>query len=465
MATIKSIQFGVLSAETFRQLAVCEITHPEPFNKAGKILEEGPCDLRLGAFDRYLCKTCGLGYECPGHFGFLQLCVPVYNVNLIDRVKDILDILCLRCSAIKLPTEEKEKLLKKHKSRDNVELLKKLAKAKIKCPSPSCGQNCSSVTMSGAYIEVTEAGVAGATKNNLFARRALTIFENMPEADVKLLNLPYAPKDLLFTVFPILPNPERPTYDKFESGHQRSVDKLTFKIRDIIIQNRKLIKMMEEETNMIKRESQELMLQDEVTLFYTNNYVEGSHSHKKNMGSSHGRAGGIDEGKPLHTRLKGKDGQLRGNLMGKRVNLSARTVITGDPTLDLNQVRIPKEIATNLTIKERVSSLNLVLLQKLVLDGMARSIQKLNDGGINGQMYQPDATVDLRFYNTLKAQNRVDENSGLLKNLQLRYGDIVERYLRDGDYVIFNRQPTLHRMSLMAMKVKIGNTKTFGMNV
>src|SRR6202021_3458288 len=57
--------------------------------------------------------------------------------------------------------------------------------------------------------------------------------------------------------------------------------------------------------------------------------------------------------KAIRARLKGKEGRLRGNLMVKRVDFSARTVITGDPNLELDEVGVPKSIAMNLTYPER----------------------------------------------------------------------------------------------------------------
>jgi DNA-directed RNA polymerase II subunit RPB1 len=57
--------------------------------------------------------------------------------------------------------------------------------------------------------------------------------------------------------------------------------------------------------------------------------------------------------KAIRARLKGKEGRLRGNLMGKRVDFSARMVITGDPNLALDEVGVPKSIAMTLTYPER----------------------------------------------------------------------------------------------------------------
>ncbi|CAM9918125.1 unnamed protein product, partial [Hapterophycus canaliculatus] len=77
-------------------------------------------------------------------------------------------------------------------------------------------------------------------------------------------------------------------------------------------------------------------------------------------------------GKPLKTlraRLKGKEGRIRGNLMGKRVDFSARTVITADPNLGIDQVGVPKSIALNLTVPELVTAFNVEEMAQLVARG------------------------------------------------------------------------------------------------
>src|SRR6185312_1668617 len=73
--------------------------------------------------------------------------------------------------------------------------------------------------------------------------------------------------------------------------------------------------------------------------------------------------------KSIRARLKGKEGRLRGNLMGKRVDFSARTVITGDPNISVDEVGVPRSIARNLTYPELVTRLNIDHLQELVRNG------------------------------------------------------------------------------------------------
>lgn len=132
--------------------------------------------------------------------------------------------------------------------------------------------------------------------------------------------------------------------------------------------------------------------------------------------------------KSIRARLKGKEGRLRGNLMGKRVDFSARTVITGDPNLDLDQVGVPHSIARNLTYPERVTPYNITYLQELVR---------------NGPNEYPGARFVIR-----DTGDRIDLRYNKTASTFLQYGWIVERHLKDDDYVLFNRQPSLHKMSM-----------------
>ena len=144
--------------------------------------------------------------------------------------------------------------------------------------------------------------------------------------------------------------------------------------------------------------------------------------------------------KSIRARLKGKEGRLRGNLMGKRVNFSARTVITGDPNIDLDEVGVPRSIALNLTYPERVTPYNLDYLTDLVRRG-------------------PDEHPGARYI-TKETGERSDLRYVKGQEIHLQYGWIVERHLKDGDLVLFNRQPSLHKMSMSKQtlpKVRAGN--------
>ncbi|CAG2054450.1 unnamed protein product, partial [Timema podura] len=154
-------------------------------------------------------------------------------------------------------------------------------------------------------------------------------------------------------------------------------------------------------------------------------------------------------GKPLKAikaRLKGKEGRIRGNLMGKRVDFSARTVITPDPNLRIDQVGVPRSIAQNMTFPEIVTPFNIDKMQELVRRGNSQYPGAKYIVRDNGER------IDLRFH---------PKSS----DLHLQCGYKVERHIRDGDLVIFNRQPTLHKMSMMGHRVKVLPWSTFRMNL
>jgi DNA-directed RNA polymerase II subunit RPB1 len=149
----------------------------------------------------------------------------------------------------------------------------------------------------------------------------------------------------------------------------------------------------------------------------------------------------------MKARISGKNGRIRGNIMGKRVDYTARTVITGDPNLSIEQIGVPYEIAMNLTYPERVTELNIAKLQEMVDRGPAK---------------YPGAT-----YVHTDAERRIDllfANRGGI-HPKLRIGYVVDRHLIDGDLLLFNRQPTLHRPSFMCHAVKVMKGKTFRMNL
>ena len=150
--------------------------------------------------------------------------------------------------------------------------------------------------------------------------------------------------------------------------------------------------------------------------------------------------------KSIKQRLNGKYGRVRANLMGKRVDFSARSVITPDPNLSIKELGVPLKIAKNLTKPVKVNKMNKNYLLKLVQNGPenhpgAKILEKSNG-----------ESITLRY---------VDRDS-----IRLEEGDIVHRHLMDGDAILFNRQPTLHRMSMMCHIVRImPQGDTFRMNV
>ncbi|MEM0014422.1 MAG: DNA-directed RNA polymerase subunit A', partial [Zestosphaera sp.] len=244
------------------------------------------------------------------------------------------------------------------------------------------------------------------------------------------------PSWAVITVLPIPPIAVRPSI-LLETGI-RAEDDLTHKLVDIIRTNERLKEAINVGSPEIIIEDLWDLLQYHITT-YIDNEVPGVPPAKRRSGS------------PLRTlaqRLKGKEGRFRNNLSGKRVDFSARTVVSPDPYLSINEVGVPVEVATNLTVPVRVTSWNIEDMRKYVLNGPFKY------PGANYVIEPNGRRLDLRYNKDLKA---VAEG--------LKPGFIVERHLIDGDIVLFNRQPSLHRMSIMGHIVKVLPGRTFRLHL
>jgi DNA-directed RNA polymerase beta' subunit len=154
--------------------------------------------------------------------------------------------------------------------------------------------------------------------------------------------------------------------------------------------------------------------------------------------------------KSIEERLKSKEGRFRQHLMGKRVDFSARSVVSPDSNLALDELGVPEKIAAQLTIPEEVTEYNYERMVKLCLEGKVKYIIKPSE----------DRRKHEEIMNLMKIYDKPEEIAKVIN-----YGTIVERNLENGDYVLFNRQPTLHRMSMMGHRVRILPYNTFRLNL
>src|SRR5204863_7270004 len=167
-----------------------------------------------------------------------------------------------------------------------------------------------------------------------------------------------------------------------------------------------------------------------------------------------------DFGKPIRgfcQRLKGKQGRFRGNLSGKRVDFSGRTVISPDPNLKIDEVAVPERVAMVMTYPERVNAHNKKLLQEAILQGHDKHPGAIAVTFSNGSKKYISSCIWLIDRSVKYADRKL-----LAKELKI--GDIVDRHIRDGDIVLFNRQPSLHKLSILSHRVKVRPYRTFRLN-
>ncbi len=452
---IAGIKFGILSPDEIRKMSIAPILTSEILDEDGMPIRNSIMDPRLGVVEPgRRCEVCGntIG-QCPGHFGHLELARPVIHVGFIKHIYDLLRATCRNCGRFKVP----EEYIKRYRDPERAigEILKIYRKMSDRWPllarrlsetlkreafrvdrCPFCGEKQYKIKIEKPTTFYEEKMEDQVKLNPIEVRQRL---ERIPDSDLEILG--YDPKEsrpewMVLTVLAIPPLTIRPSI-VLETG-ARSEDDLTHKLADIVRTNERLREHIASGAPNIIVEDLWELLQYHVTTYFDNE-APGVPPAKQRYG------------RPLRTlaqRLKGKEGRFRGNLSGKRVDYSARSVISPDPYISLNDVGVPIEIAKVLTIPERVTSWNLENMRRLIING------PYTWPGANYVISPDGRRIDLRFVNDRKALAET-----------LTSGWIVERHLMDGDVVLFNRQPSLHRMSIMAHKVRVLPGKTFRLHL
>jgi len=420
----------------------------------------GLIDQRLGVIDNHSdCSTCQLNSaECPGHHGHIDFVEPIFHVGYLDYVKRILSCICLKCSKLLVYKTEEEisHMLKTKNNAARFTEIRNLTKNIQYCQKQNygCGTPVSKIKKEikkstcdiNIIAETTIMGTDSKEKKKI--RQILTpedcynILKNISDLDSKILGIDpkdSRPESMIYKTFYVPPVQMRPSVKVDFMASSTMEDDLTHKLADIVKANIRTRRYKEATTENTSKYIQDhcTFLQYHAATYYDNSIVSLPKSEQKSKII-----------RSVTARIPGKTGRIRGNLMGKRVDFSARTVITPDPNIDINQIGVPISIALTITVPIQVTPNNIEFLQTLVKNGFSKY------PGAN--FVFPGSKTSPPLY--LKYKKDL---------VELRVGDIVERHLMDGDYVLLNRQPTLHKLSMMAHKVKIindENLKTFRLN-
>lgn len=452
-SVIDNIEFRVLSTQDIKELSVVEITSSKLEG------ENSVYDPKMGPtiITKSNCITCGLTAKlCPGHFGHIQLAHPIFHPLYEKEIIKLLKLFCFSCFRL-IQADEPEKISEKSSSI---------------CPFCSLKQPSWQVdeddSIASIQMVFDENSVECTTYDVLY------MFQKYSREDLNLLNITQ-PENLIIQLLPVLPPSTRPVV--ILDGNYCD-DDLTIQYIEIIKINNTIKTKKEKGCDHLEIEKAIKILYFRISSLFNNS--SGKSKHNTN--------GKIIKG--IKERLSTKNGLMRENLMGKRVEQSARTVIGPEPTLCMNEIAIPEEFADTLTVSERVNHLNKPILEKLIRQGKAKFIKRTNENGEtleinlqyasnkrgtriqNGDIiirngkeikYDPNPTLKLTDFLLRKD----DEGYSLKivepdtpKDIQLKMGDIVDRNLKNGDYVILNRQPTLHSGSMIGQKVKIIPGKT-----
>jgi len=426
---VEKIKFSLFSPDMVRKISAAKITVPDTYNEDGYPIDGGLVDQRLGVIDPGLrCKTCGGKIRsCSGHFGHIELVRPVIHPEFAKVILILLKATCQSCHRVLVSKKQIDDFKIALNEEDVAEQMLASIKKLSKCP----------------YCEAKQQDIKleKPTTFNLGDRMLLTTevreaLAAIPNDDLKLLgvNPEYSrPEWTVLTVLLVPPVTVRPSIT-LETG-ERSEDDLTHKLVDIMRINQRLEANINAGAPQLIIEDLWELLQYHVTTYF-NNETAGIPPARHRSG------------RPLKTlsqRLKGKEGRFRYNLSGKRVNFSARTVISPDPNISINDVGVPLQIAQELTVPVKVTDWNLEECKKMVLR---------NEYPLVNYVIRPDG----------KRKKATDKSREELATT-LEVGCIVERQLQNGDTVLFNRQPSLHRMSIMCHNVKVLPGKSFRLNL
>ena len=447
---IMGIQFSILSPDEIKRASVAEITSRDTYVNNKPVIG-GLFDPRMGVLEPGLvCPTDGLDYmQTPGYFGHIELARPVYYIQYLSTIIKILRCTCFKCSKLLISKEKYKRTLDGLNSESRWTKVFKLA-SKIKrcgedsedgcgCKQPNKIKKEGLATLFAEWDNIEGLGPDDQDKLSikLFPEMVLKMFRRISDEDVTFMGFSPTfsrPDWMICQVLAVPPPAVRPSVK--HDSQQRSEDDISHILVNIIKANKTLQEKIDQNAPANVIEDWATVLQ-----YYIATQIDNKIPGVASVAQRSGRPL-----KSIKERLNGKGGRVRGNLMGKRVDFSARSVITPDPNVSIRELGVPLKIAKNITKPVVVNDKNRSFLLKLVH---------------NGPDVHPGAKILERKNGENISLRYIDRQSINLEN-----GDIVHRHMMNGDAILFNRQPTLHRMSMMCHIARImPQADTFRMNV
>jgi len=443
---IDYIKFGLLSEEDKIVLSNnIEIT--EYKGHKYKFFENGSMyDKRMGAILSNRCQLCGLNVkECPGHFGRIKLATLVFHPVFLKTIKNIASCFCSKCGFNLISDLVKNESLT-YKKRNRLKFVFKSVESLKKKRHVICGICSYSVDNNVLYtLKTSTNGITYKDKNDkivlLYPEDVFNVFNKLTPIDLEMLGLDYKyshPQNMILKSILVPPHTIRPfiTGLDFKSGGNME-DNLFKTFNQIVEVNESLKLELLKNPNIRKNEGIADMLNMTIAASYidTQNKSGGEFQFKTVSGQSKLMS--------LTEKFKGKKGMLRDNIQGKRLNMCARTVLGPDKDIHINELGISKTVAMKLPVKVQINRYN---------------INEFREYIENGSDIYPGAKYIISDGSTRKIKTpKTAEEKKINKQIKksLKIGDYVGRHILDGDYGLFNRQPSLHKLSINAHKIKV----------
>lgn len=479
MFSIIGINFKILNKETLDKLAVVDVSSKisrsddrfvdcQTGNLPGmysgttctKTVESSPPEhsitsyTEMGVMDNnVLCPKCNkTNIDCPGHLGQISLNRHFIHPMFMEFALWTLMSVCNSCSKL-LVSESYMKQIGIDRLSGKNRLKKISGEAKFARCENAKAHNCfpnPEYIMTGIKdkYEVKYIISKKDSQNIRVIDEIEKIFDSISNEDAVLLGFLNGahPRDMIMKSFAVIPPCARPFTVR---DGQKKEDHLTTCYDEIIRDNFKYARTSAEakikgfqgkkdeegiEANCKRKFERDLH-------FHISHFID-NHD-KKYCRSPTEQIIGIKQ------RITKKEGLIRGNIMGKRVNFCGRSVLGPDSSLKLGEIAVPESMAKILTIPEIVHEKNIDFIRDL---WRQRKINYFYPG--SGEVKGRRITVTDKTYETFVKNQRLPD-----------IGDKVERQLMDGDVVLANRQPTLYKYSMVGNIVKITNKKTLGIHM
>ena len=415
---VRHLLFRPRSPEEIRRLsAVVVTTDKVSFN--GEPVKGGLQDPRFGCSGGRPCGTCGAhgdhsSSKCNGHFGSYELSCPLYNVAYNKVVIMWLRLVCGQCGHVHVEEEEIAR--------------GKPVRSFLKSVPSKC-EKCEAVMRRSVVWKASaQTMVETSTEETITAADALEIFRKVPDQH-PVFEFAAHPRCMITTVLFVPSIVVRPAVGGTEEGESpRGQSDLTYRLVKIIRADLLLKKKLSETNDWVSRESALLGLQNAYS-----GYVDSRQCYRKKSKPSQS-ANGTDTNqqsqyKCLREMFVSKSGWVRNNVLGKRVDHACRGVIAPFEGAHPTWLGVPKFVAEKMTVPLKVTSNNKDAVRRMIREKKAAFLTKSNG-----------ERVDLRMH----------PDPG-----PLEVGWTVDRHLKDGDVVLFNRQPTLSKRSFLSFKIKI----------
>ncbi|GAO48072.1 DNA-directed RNA polymerase III complex large subunit Rpc1 [Saitoella complicata NRRL Y-17804] len=473
---IKYLQFGISSPKDIVRQGSVEVSSNQLYVFDGaqkRAYQHGALDRRLGPSSKDgVCETCNKSMqECVGHFGHVKLALPCFHIGYFKSVITVLQNICKDCSRVLIDENSRRDYLKslRRPGIDNLTRMNICKKINTQCKKVRkclyCGSTQGVVKKAGPlkiihekyrhkknteeesdfrktfeFVQKFQADIKpnlAKAHDDLNPLKVLNLFRQIKPSDCELLGMDPEegrPEMFIWQYVPAPPSCIRPTVNQ---GDTTNEDGLTHKLAEIVMINSEIKGCLKAGQHVSQLMEQWEFLQLSIALYI----------HSEMPGVPPRVSAELKPMQGLCQRLKGKTGRFRGNLSGKRVDFSGRTVIGPDPNLRIDQVAVPERVAKILTYPERVTSMNIEKLKQCVINGT--DIHP-------GANYIIDPETETKKYLKFGNRERLAD--------ELKIGHIVERHLNDDDIVLFNRQPSLHKLSILAHRAKIRPWRTFRLN-